>query len=83
MGEDLFSIPCDELNENEYAAYWLASPYYSQQLWSIWNDGKIKNQNSKTLGIRPVVTLVSNIKFEKNNESTDNGKVEWNIKIQN
>ena len=51
MGEDLFSIPCDELNENEYAAYWL--------------------------------TLVSNIKFEKNNESTDNGKVEWNIKIQN
>ena len=51
MGEDLFSVPYNDLNENEYVAYWL--------------------------------TLVSNVKFEKNNESVDNGKVEWNIKIQN
>ena len=51
VGEDLFSVPCNDLNENEYVAYWL--------------------------------TLVSNVKFEKNNESVDNGKVEWNIKIQN
>lgn len=80
-GEDLFSIPCDELNENEYAPYWLASPYYSQQLWSIWINGKIQNQNSKTLGIRPVVTLVSNIKFERSNESSGNKKVEWNLKL--
>lgn len=80
-GEDLFSIPCDELNENEYAPYWLASPYYSQQLWSIWIKGTIQNQNSKTLGIRPVVTLVSNIKFERSNESAGNKKVEWNLKL--
>lgn len=51
MGEDLFSVQCNDLNENEYVAYWL--------------------------------TLVSNVKFEKNKESVDNGKVEWNIKIQN
>ena len=51
MGEDLFSVPYNDLNENEYVAYWL--------------------------------TLVSNVKFEKNNESVDNVKLEWNIKIQN
>lgn len=79
---DLFSIPCNSLNDGKYANYWLASDYYSQQLWSVSIEGKVVNQNNKTIWIRPVVTLVSNIKFTKDEELSVNDKIVWNINLQ-
>ena len=79
--DDLFAIPCNELNKDEYSYCWLSSAYLGkQQLWSIINTGKIVNQNGKTLGIRPVVSLKTNIKFVRNVEKSDSNNIVWDLK---
>lgn len=79
---NLFAIPCDSSNEGDFSFYWLASPYMGQQqLWAIYSDGTIKNQNGKTLGIRSVVTLKENIQFNQDMENSSENKVVWNIKF--
>ena len=77
---NLFAIPCNNSNEGDFSFYWLSSPYLGkQQLWAICNNGTIQNQNGKTLGIRPVVTLKGNIQFNKYIENSSDNKVIWNI----
>lgn len=77
---DLFAIPCNNLNEGDFSFYWLSSPYLGkQQLWAIYNDGNMKNQNGQTLGIRPVVTLKGNIQFNQDVENSSDNRVVWNI----
>ena len=81
VGEDLLAIPCDNKNEEKYATYYLGTAYYGQQLWTVNEEGKIVNEAEAIRGIRPVVTLIENINFSKNDkESTDN-KTVWNISL--
>ena len=51
----------EELFKNG-AYYWLASPYGSSAyLWNVGNDGDVGGNNSYTYGVRPVVSLKSDV----------------------
>ena len=57
------------LHNNTY--YWLASAYYSNNLWSVYGDyGTVRsNGNNTTMGVRPKVYLVSGIRTRGRNIS--------------
>lgn len=80
-GEDLFSIPCNSNNEGEYGTYYLGTNYYGQQMWGVNLSGQVVNLNSGIKGIRPVVTLKTNIKFTKDDKESTDSRIVWNISL--
>ena len=44
------------------AYYYLASAYSSSNLWGVSNDGHVYGSSSSEIGVRPVVSLKSNVK---------------------
>lgn len=80
IGNDLLAIPC---KDSEYACFWLASANRSYDLWNIycgmvhgWQDGSAYG----VLGIRPVVTLKSNVKFTPAANNINDTQT-WNISM--
>ena len=70
--EQLISLGCDYSNStcttSKYdwvysTTYWSGSASYSAYIWSIWSDGRFRNEVAyvaPSLGIRPVITISVN-----------------------
>ena len=75
---DLLAIPCKD-REGKFAYTWLASTFNSTNLlWYVSGEnGNISGSRDDCLGIRPVVSLVSNVSIIKGTNGV------WNIKNNN
>ena len=58
-----------DLNNPKYSGlyinnvqYWLASAFSTDHLWNVLSYGNVGNGNSNEFGVRPVVSLKSNVK---------------------
>ena len=58
-----------DLNNPKYSGlykndvtYWLASAYNTSALWYVYSSGGVDYGSSRELGVRPVVSLKSNVK---------------------
>ena len=78
--KNLLLIPCRKNDETVFAETWLASGNGNDYLRLIISDGcYYDNDNGGVVaGVRPVVTLETNVKFTKVNSDT-NGTTTWNI----
>ena len=71
---DLLAIPCKD-REGKFAYTWLASTFSTNLLWYVSGEnGNISGSRDDCLGIRPVVSLVSNVSIIKGTNGV------WNIK---
>ena len=79
--KELLAIPC-KAPDDKYATYWLATANGDpDDLWNVYYDGYISFGNgSGVQGIRPVVTLVPNVKFTPAEQKT-NDTTTWDISI--
>ena len=75
--DNMLAIPSkDQLGK--YARYWLASAYNSGNLWDVDFYGRVFiNEYHVTYGVRPVVSLVSNISITKGTNGA------WNLSSNN
>ena len=58
-----------DLNNPKYSGlykndvtYWLASAFSTSTLWTVHSNGNVNNYHSLEFGVRPVVSLKSNVK---------------------
>ena len=58
-----------DLNNPKYSGlykndvtYWLASAFSTSTLWFVYGNGYVDNNHSYEFGVRPVVSLKSNVK---------------------
>ena len=58
-----------DLNNPKYSGlykndvtYWLASAYHAASLWYVYSYGYVASDTSYEYGVRPVVSLKSNVK---------------------
>ena len=58
-----------DLNNPKYSGlyinnvqYWLASAYNTDSLWRVGSGGSVDRHSSSECGVRPVVSLKSNVK---------------------
>ena len=64
---DLLALPCENSESIQYAYIWLASkPNNYYNLWAVHGNGVLSYHNGNyDYGIRPVVTLSSDVSFKK------------------
>jgi len=72
------AIPCKGNESSEYARTWLASAYDSLRLWYVDYDGSVLGHFTIAIGVRPVVSLKSKVKFTPA-ENNINDTPTWNI----
>ena len=73
---NMLAIPSKD-QSGYYAIYWLASAYSSNNLWYVNNGGYVNYNYSNAYGVRPVVSLVSNISITKGTNGA------WNLSSNN
>ena len=74
--DNMLAIPSKD-QSGYYAIYWLASAYSSNNLWYVNNGGYVNYNYSNAYGVRPVVSLVSNISITKGTNGA------WNLSSNN
>ena len=82
---DLLIVPAknDESGSKHYSSIWLASSYNNRYLWYMRYNGEVYRNFQNYIeyyigGVRPVVTLESNIKFTQAN-SNEKWTTTWDI----
>lgn len=78
--KDLFALSC---SDGGYAIYWLATACDEQtqgQLHRVHSIGYLKPNNDQVVGVRPVVSLNSNVQFTQATEKI-NDTTTWDISI--
>jgi len=77
---DLLAVPCKD-ETSKYALTWLATEGSGTYLlYSIFSDGKVSESSAGYYGIRPVISLKTNVKF-KEATTKINDTTTWNISI--
>ena len=74
--DNMLAIPSKD-KSGYYAMYWLASAYGSSSLWNVYYSGCVYGITSCAYGVRPVVSLVSNISITKGTNGA------WNLSSNN
>ena len=74
--DNMLAIPSKD-QSSYYAYYWLASANDSYFLWNVDDNGRVNYYDSSTYGVRPVVSLVSNISITKGTNGA------WNLSSNN
>ena len=74
--DNMLAIPSKDQSAY-YAIYWLASANDSYFLWNVDDNGRVNYYDSSTYGVRPVVSLVSNISITKGTNGA------WNLSSNN
>ena len=74
--DNMLAIPSKD-KSRYYARYWLASVSYTEHLWCVSIDGRLYGDFESHYGVRPVVSLVSNISITKGTNGA------WNLSSNN
>ena len=74
--DNMLAIPCKD-QSSHYVYYLLASADNGNGLWIVGNSGRVYGNYYNTYGVRPVVSLVSNISITKGTNGA------WNLSSNN
>ncbi len=76
--KELLAIPCKENKSDKYATTWLDSAFNDLDLWVVHYYGYVSDGTFNAYGVRPIVSLESNVKFTPAS-SNENETTTWNI----
>ncbi len=76
---DLLAVPCKGDNSSNYAETWLATSN-GNYLWLVGENGKLACYANIVIGVRPVVSLKSSVKFTPASKKINNTTT-WKISL--